>query len=308
MKARLAEWLRVARWHTAIALQRLRSRSTHVAIATCCTALALALPTVLLLLVINASELVSSWRQDYTLSVYLEPAMQDQDGQALATQWQALEEIADTTVITRDQAARDFAEATGAGDLITALGENPLPVVVRIWPTPAFADTASVQSLSVTLASSPGVDEIDLDITWLERADAALDTLTSGAVLIGSLLVVIAVLLIGSSVRQQLAALTDEIALSKLLGASDATLRIPFLISGAIIGLLAGLLALGLTAIVQTTLSEPIGKLAASYQSSFQLDVIGVAPSLALVAFAVAIGALGAALAIELRLRQILPE
>lgn len=305
MRDLVSIWVQLARHHTGIALQRLRTRKGQVAVTTCCTALALALPAVLLLFVLNASELVSSWRENYAVTVYLDSDLSDEDGARLATEWRTLDAVADTSVITRVQAARDFAEATGAGDLIKALGENPLPVVIRIWPKATFANSQAVQTLSDRLLESHGIDEIDLDINWLERADAILATSIRGVALVGSLLVLIAVMFIGDSMRQQLVALTDEIALSKLIGATDNTLRTPFLISGAIIGLLSGLLALALTALVQLFLSGPIAALAASYQSPFQLELIGLGPGLSLVVLAVLIGAAGAACAIEFKLRRI---
>lgn len=308
MNSRVSVHGRTLLRHTRTALQRMQLRLASVAGATACTALALALPTVLLLLVGNVGELVRDWRDNHTLSVYLDPALEDADGDALAEQWQVLESVEDARVITRAQAAREFGEATGAGDLITALGENPLPVVVQLWPARGFADTGSVRALSDIIAHTPGVDDIDLDITWLERADAVLNTLTRGAAVISTLLALIAVALIGSSVRQQVSAHAEEIALSKLLGATDSALRTPFLLSGAIMGLLAGLLALAVTAGVQAVLAEPIGALAATYQSRFQLQPIGAGLGLALATGAAVIGALGAAVAIELRLRRIQPD
>ncbi len=307
MKAHLQRTLAAGQRHLATALGRLRSRIASFSLATACAALALTLPMVLLLVLGSIGERVESWRDSYHFAAYLDPAVDDDAGQALADSWQALDTVADVNVITRQQAADDFAQATGAGDLITALGNNPLPVVIQVWPASTVVANDAVPDLADRLGASAEVVEIDTDSAWLDRANALHRTLQRVTLLVCALLAVIAVALIGSAVRQQLVSVSDEIALSKLVGARDSTLRAPFLFSGALIGLAAGILAICLTLIALGALAEPVAGLAASYQSDFQLGQVSLGNGALLLLGAVAIGVTGAALGIEYRLRRILP-
>ncbi len=299
--------LGTAQRHGQTALRRVRERAGLYALATGCTALALTLPMVLLLIVQSVGDQVDDWRESYYFTVYLDPAVDDAEGEALAAGWRDTGDVRNTTLITRAQAAADFAAATGAGDLIAALGENPLPVVIQVWPALAQSDTDEVLALVARLRDSDGVDEIDTDLVWLERANAVHATLQRASWLVAALLAVIAVALVGSHIRQQLAALSDEIALSKLIGATDSTLRAPFWIGGALIGLFAGLLAAVLAVVTLGVLADPVAAIAASYQSNFELRPTAFWALVPYVLASVVIGVIGAGVAIETRLRRIQP-
>jgi cell division transport system permease protein len=94
----------------------------------------------------------------------------------------------------------------------------------------------------------------------------------------------------------------------KLVGATDAYVRRPFLYSGALHGLLAGLFALGLVALVVVALSQPVERLAQTYSSSFKLAGLPAEHAAILVAAATLLGWFGALIGLGFKLRHMEPR
>lgn len=108
-----------------------------------------------------------------------------------------------------------------------------------------------------------------------------------------------------NTVRLQVLTQREEIAVSRLLGATDAFIHRPFYYTGALLGLCAGAVALGAVALALQPLNTAITEFARLYASEFRLTVLSLPTTLALLAISIALGLLGAALSVRRHLAQL---
>jgi cell division transport system permease protein len=102
-----------------------------------------------------------------------------------------------------------------------------------------------------------------------------------------------------NTIRQQILTQQAEIEVSRLIGATDAFVRRPFLYQGAVTGLAGGLVALGIVVGALYALNGEVSRLSATYASDFRLALPPAADLAALLGFASALGWAGAYLSVS---------
>ena len=116
------------------------------------------------------------------------------------------------------------------------------------------------------------------------------------------------VVIIGNTIRLDIQNRREEIEVTKLIGASNAFVRRPFLYSGLWYGLGGGLLALGLVRYGLYALEEPISRLAGLYNSGFRALSLDLRESLLILATGIALGLTGSWFAAARHMRRIEPR
>jgi cell division transport system permease protein len=128
-----------------------------------------------------------------------------------------------------------------------------------------------------------------------------------GLLVIAAMLALAVVLVIGNTIRLDIQSRRSEIQVNKLIGATNAFIRRPFLYTGFWYGLLGGLLACVLISAAMGVLRGPAQRLAGLYESRFELLSLGLSHSLILILLAIGLGYLGSWLAVGRHLREIEP-
>ena len=129
------------------------------------------------------------------------------------------------------------------------------------------------------------------------------------AIVIGaSLLGVAIIVIIGNTIRLDIQNRREEIEVTKLIGASNAFVRRPFLWSGFWYGLFGGLLALGLVQYGLFLLEQPAARLAGLYQSSISILSLDLRESLSILGIGVLLGLVGSWFAAARHMRRIEPR
>jgi cell division transport system permease protein len=100
-----------------------------------------------------------------------------------------------------------------------------------------------VAELSRRLQSSPVVEEVRYGQEWVEKLYRIRNIAALVGSVLGSVFALVAVIIIGSTIRMAILARTREIAIMRLVGATNMFVRLPYLIDGALKGLLGGVLA-----------------------------------------------------------------
>lgn len=270
-------------------------------------AVTLALPAALHLVIKNAQSVSGSWANALDFSVYLASGTSVDEAANLARLIEQRADVASVTLIAADEALAEFKEQSGFGAALDQLRENPLPHALVVRPT--GANTAeSMTLLQEEIANLPEADFVQADTDWVQRFHAILDILqraiTMAAILLGAAIVVV----IGNTIRLDIQNRREEIEVTKLIGASNAFVRRPFLYSGLWYGLGGGLLALLLVAYGLYVLKAPVSRLAGLYDSPYTLLALSFRESLLIVATGVVLGLSGSWLAAARHMRRIEPR
>lgn len=163
--------------------------------------------------------------------------------------------IATWRYISADEAAKDFQAYIGT-DFVGFLGENPLPAAYELTLNPAYAEPGELAALEKECASWKGVDEVVYQQKIVEAVMKNLNRLNVILLGLGGLLLLITVMLISNTLRLAVASRRSAIATMKLVGATGAFIRRPFVLRSFTQGVVAGVLASGLLYLFVDGLSE----------------------------------------------------
>jgi cell division transport system permease protein len=267
-------------------------------------AIALALPLGFAVLVHNASQLIGISQGSARISVFLKPT-----DTAIASARQAataLPGVLSVQAITPGQALAEFRNLAAFHQALNVLGTNPLPPVLIV--TPSDPQLGAVQKLAGQLRLLPGVDQVVTDSIWIARLDALLSVARRVVWVLGALLALAVLLVIGNTVRLEIQNRRTEVEVQKLVGATNAFVRRPFLYGGLWYGACGGLLAWILVEIALALLSAPVAHLARLYTSTVHLNGPGFSGLVAMIVSGAGLGWLGATLAVGRHLRAIEPR
>lgn len=267
----------------------------------------LMLPASLYLMISNLQALGQNWQETTRISLFLANNVSTAAGQTLAEGLANRPGIQSARYISRAQALEEFRAYSGFGEAVDALGENPLPAVIVIQPKLDANAPSYIEQLIAELTHLPEVDRLQVDRLWLQRLFAILDLLRKGTLLLVVLLGAAVILIIANTLRLDIQAHDEEIRLHKLLGASNAFIRRPFLYLGIWYGLLGAGLTWLLLSLSIAWLAQPVQHLAALYQSEFRLESPDPQYLLALLGCALLFGWLGAWFAVGRHWRSARP-
>ncbi len=266
--------------------------------------IALALPAGLWILQVNMDEMSAGWQGRPGLSVYFDTQATNVEVDATAkylTEHAAFDQI---DLTSAEDALAEFKVYSGLGDALNLLGENPLP-----WSLTArfvhSIESSILDSLKREVQNLPGVAEVVVEKTWLERLNDISSIVSRLGIVLAVLFGVGAILVTASSVRLAIESRLDELRVLKMVGATQGQVRRPFLYFGAIYGFGGGVIAAMLIAIMLMVIEPPLQSLLGSYQQ--ELNLAGFHPLFLLTILAVgsALGVVGALLAVRQRLRDL---
>ena len=270
-------------------------------------AVTLAIPAALNLVVKNARSVSEGWDNALDFSIYLDRGLNESEAEALARLIQQRADVESVQLITASEALIEFKRQSGFGDALDHLSENPLPhtLVVR----PGAANTSqSMILLQEELGNLPEADVVQVDTDWVRRFHAILDIVKQAIVIAASLLGIAIIVIIGNTIRLDIQNRREEIEVTKLIGASNAFVRRPFLWSGFWYGLFGGLLALGLVQCGLYLLEQPAARLAGLYQSDVTVLSLTLVESLTILGVGIALGLVGSWFAAARHMRRIEPK
>jgi cell division transport system permease protein len=271
-------------------------------------AIALALPAGLYIALDNVSKISAGWDGTTQISLFLNVGTSIEQAEKLARKLSLHQEINKVTIIDRDKGLQQFQQISGFGDAIKFLDDNPLPHVITVQPYVDQQRPDRVMQLVQALQQERLVELAQLDMQWVKRLYTLIDVARRGVWIIGSLLGLAVLLIVGNTIRLDIQNRREVIQVSKLIGASNAFIRRPFLYTGMWYGLSGGLLAWVLIAVSLGIMAEPVQKLATLYHSSYEISSFTAANIALLIAISAILGLGGSWLAVGRHLREIEPS
>lgn len=262
-------------------------------------AVALSLPALLYVVLDNVRVLAGAVEGQAQLSLFLKLDVDEKTQRALASRIEARADVARVQVITRDAALAEFRAQSGYAEALELIDGNPLPGVLVVQPK----QVADAEPLRAALAKEKNVDSVQLDSAWLQKLSAILVIGERLAQALAAAFVLAVLLVVVNSIRLAVENRRDEILVSRLVGATDAWVRRPFLYTGLWFGLAGGLLSAALVSGLVFWLDGPVARLAALYGSTFELHGPGLVGLPLLVIAGALLGVAGAWLAVGRHLK-----
>jgi cell division transport system permease protein len=192
--------------------------------------------------------------QKVEVVAYLQPNATDTQVAALQKQLKAMPEVASVAYVDRDEALVRFRasmQAQGREDLTRYLDANPLYASIEV----KMVDPSQVRVVGDALRADPSVRNVINIEDLVERVLTVTSILRTAGTVVLVIVGVIALFIIINTIRLAVLARAEEIEVMRLVGASDAFIRWPFVFEGAFVGLLGSLLTLAILAAVADPLS-----------------------------------------------------
>ncbi len=271
-------------------------------------AVALALPTCLYVLLNNLQTVSQKWGDTGQITVFLHGNASQQQIDEVKNQLENNSQIEKVVYISAKQALEEFKQRSEFNELIDGLPSNPLPPSLVVTPSDEAKQSNKLNQLTSQFKKLPHVEQVQLDMQWLQRLQSITEIIRRAILAIGLMLGLSVLLVVGNSIRLDIENRREEIEVTKLIGATDRFIRRPFLYGGMWFGLLGGVLALLLVFIVLLLIRQPAQELVTLYNSEFQLILPSFSQSIALLLSSIFLGLFGSWLAVNRRISKIQPS
>ena len=209
---------------------------------------------------------------------------------------EAFPEVQSATYVSEDSAlGRARGELVEFRDVLQELERNPLPASIEVKLTPRFRDAEHVNEVAERLRGFGFVDDVRFGRDWVEKLDRLRQIAAAVGLVVGAAFAVVAIIIIGTTIRMAVLQRSREIAIMRLVGATDGFIRRPFLLQGAIKGMLGGLAAIGLSYGAYVLINRWL----------LQVAFFSREQALAIVGFGMLIGLFGSAASVGRHLRRV---
>lgn len=261
----------------------------------------LSLPAIFATLLLSAGELTSEFESERTLTIFFDSNLDVQAAQSIASELELQSKIQAVRYLSPNQALQEFEQTIG----IPLKGEglietSPLPPTAIV----TLSEEAEYATLANTLKSVDGINEVVFDQVWVDRVNAVLTAGVRLLYALSALLAVSILLVISNMLIFTLRAQSDEFRLLNLVGATRSYIARPFLYTGFNYGLGGGLIAAITITTVSIWISNPLGRLYATY--GIKLSPEAVVPQVIgfVLLFGIFLGWAGAQIAVWIFFRK----
>lgn len=212
----------------------------------------------------------------------------------------AFPEVLELRFVTEEQAlGRARRELVEFREAYRDLEVNPLPASFEIRLKPAFRDAVHAQAVAERLRGFPFIEDVRYGRDWVERLDKLRNMAAVVGLVIGFAFAAVAVVIIGVTIRITVLQRAKEITIMRLVGATSNYIRGPFIIEGAIKGVLGGVLAILMCWITFAVFRKTTG------DAGTTLVFFGGLQMAVMMLFAVGIGLGGSLVSVDRQLRSV---
>jgi len=257
--------------------------------------IALSLPVGLFVAVETARGFASQHPSDPEVSVFLELGSNPKTIADVRKRLRALPDVEQVIYIARQEAAKNLRKTAGLAEVLDALPDIPLPDAFMVKLV--SRDASRMESLKADIGTWPGIAVVQTDAGWTRKVEAGVRVARWTTLLLAVLFGIAAVAVTFNTVRLQMLGRREEIQLSRLIGATDAFIRRPFLWFGALQGLLGGSAALGIVAAASYVLQRPIADFSIAYGMTLRVPNPPIAYLAGFIVGSTSLGVLAAGIA-----------
>ncbi|MCH8531266.1 MAG: permease-like cell division protein FtsX [Saccharospirillum sp.] len=299
-------WLRHHRDTALDSLLRLVRQPVSSALTWLVIAISLTLPTLFYLALTSLQQQTVQWQEGGQITLYLRQTVSEADGERLTDELNARAEVLRAHYISAEEAWASFRETLNLSRSPFATENNPLPASIVVIPTQQ--NNQQLEVLRILIDGLPEVEEVQLDLAWIERLNRFIDLIYRIVAGLAALLGIAVLLVVGNTIRLAIESRKAEIQVVKLLGATEAFVRRPFIYLGLWYGLFGGLAAWMLVSLVIWWLSGPLAAFLSTYGLTAPIAWLSVFETLLLILAAILVAILGARIALWRHLKDAEPQ
>jgi cell division transport system permease protein len=249
----------------------------------------------MIILLKGIDETLSYVQQEVQVVAYVKDSATLQNIADLETNLLKMPEVSQVKYVSKEDAYNDFlARHPDEVNVLKSLTWNPFPASLQI----DLSDPNGYLDVATYLNSQPPVDQVMNIKDTVNQLNTVIDVVRTGGTIILVVVGLIVLFIVVNTIRLAVVARADEIEIMRLVGASDAFIRWPFILEGAFVGLLGAAITTGLLFLSQA----PISAFLSGYFRVLPIEASAtIGESIALIVFGtgVGIGVLGSYLSVR---------
>ncbi len=234
----------------------------------------------------NLNHWAEQWGSSLNMSVYF---VREPDQSELGKVKREIRDFPGVAVeryVSKSQALKDLKGRLGSkAELLEGIENNPLPASLEITFSEKKPRESTPLKLKTGLEKLEIIEEVQYSQEWIDRFFSLLEAIKITGIVFGGLILLAALFIIANTIKLTIYSRRDEIAILKLVGATNRFIRIPFLLEGCIQGFLGGAFALIILFCIYFIFAKMID-ISIGFVS---LDIIFIPPRFALYLLAVSI-------------------
>lgn len=195
----------------------------------------------------NLTGVIERFSRKVQVVFYLEDGVEARIRASLVDRLRDDPAVAELVTVERAEALERFrAMFRDLRTLPEDLGENPFPASVEATLRRDHQSPDEVRRLVRAFERAPGVEDVQYDLLWIERLSTGVRLVRGLGWLLGGILVMAGIFTISNVIRLTVYARQDELDIMRLVGATNAYVKGPFVVEGMLQGLLGGCVAVAL--------------------------------------------------------------
>ncbi|AVL70282.1 Cell division protein FtsX [Oligella urethralis] len=180
-------------------------------------------------------------------------------------------------VVDKNKALEDLKNTPAWSESLSVLPKNPLPHAIIVTLSNSGQDFVNSERVLALADEFAGYDEVDLvqfDSEWVQKLQAIMTFIKVVLILLAIGVSVVVIATVFNTVRMQALVQRDEISVARLVGATESFVRRPFLYFGAVVGFVAGIVAILLSSFALMLLNNSIQEvISQTYEQPFMVQL-----------------------------------
>ena len=190
----------------------------------------------------NLDLMVEELNQTSEILVYIDSDLSDAEAKSIGTKINLLDNVLQATFVSREEALEDFIADHDGDTAFSGVQASDL----RHRYVVALEDNTRMEQTDAQLKQLPGVAKTNAAYELAEGFATIQDVLHLVSVAVIAVLLVVSLLIISNTVKLAMYDRKDEIAIMKMVGATNSFIRLPFIVEGFTLGMVGAALAFGL--------------------------------------------------------------
>ena len=190
----------------------------------------------------NLDEMVKELNQTSEILVYVDSDLSDAEARSIGTKINLLDNVLQATFISREEALQDFVADHDGDSAFSGVQASDL----RHRYVVTLEDNTKMEQTDAQLKQLPGVAKTNAAYELAKGFSTIQDVLHMVSAAVIAVLLVVSLLIISNTVKLAMYDRKDEIAIMKMVGATNGFIRLPFVVEGFTLGMMGAILAFGL--------------------------------------------------------------
>lgn len=215
----------------------------------------------------NANVNLADLQQENAVLAFVDDALTEQEARALQTKIENVNNVADCTFMSRDEAKENYIARYDGDELY---GDLPADVFRHRYVI-HVTDPDRIMETKEAVEQVAGIAKARADQAVAEGFTTARNVAGIISIALIAILLLVSVFIISNTIKLTTFDRRDEIAIMKMVGATNGFIRWPFVYEGMLLGLFSAVIAFGLQWLLYTAVARGIG-------SSDTLQILTVVP------------------------------